>query len=53
MRGLGCNTKMSNDDKIVSFVLNYISNLIKVFKQFNEKITVDDFERMLLSNDMF
>lgn len=53
MRGAGCTAKMANDDKIGSFVLNYLSNLTKATKKLSNEMTVEDFEKLLLDGDVF
>lgn len=53
MRGMGCNAKMANDDKIGNFVLSYISNFIEASSNINENTSIENLEKMLLKGHAF
>lgn len=53
MRGLRCQSKMGNDDKIGSFVLSYISNFMHATTSMADDASIDSFESQLLSGDAF
>ncbi|AGF57042.1 DNA invertase Pin-like site-specific DNA recombinase [Clostridium saccharoperbutylacetonicum] len=50
---LGCSQKTISDTIIGNFTLNFISNIIKSYKEKGSSISLDDLERKLLSGTCF
>lgn len=48
MRGMGCKSKMGNDDKIAAFVLTYLSNFKRASTNISNISTIEEFEKELL-----